>query len=107
MSEKSFLEKFRRYDPPAILRDVIDRITEYRVKLDVDARMIECDITLPTLEKRETLRAIEQGILEAYDLQDVHLVPHYPAELFSYEYIPELVAEMERVGIVSKGFFYD
>ena len=50
---------------------------------------------------KEFLKEVEA----AYDLNYVKFLPHFPAELFSADYVPELLKETERVGVVARGFF--
>ncbi|MBR6727807.1 MAG: PHP domain-containing protein [Clostridia bacterium] len=80
--------------------------TDIRLRADKERRMIEVSAAFPALIKKHTLYAVEAEIAKAYDLSHVRILPRYPAELFDSDYIPELLEETQRVGIVARGFFY-
>ncbi|MBR7181406.1 MAG: PHP domain-containing protein, partial [Clostridia bacterium] len=49
--------------------------------------------------------AVEQEIREAYSLSQVLIWPSFPAECFDESYIPDLLEETQREGVVARGFF--
>ena len=63
------------------------------------------EVDFPALVAKDDLYRMEAEIAEAYQLNYVKFLPHYPPELFTADYIPELLKETERVGVVARGFF--
>ena len=103
----SILEKFSKYTPDDRARRILSSVTDYSVKLDRERRIIEVHASFTELQKREELYAIEHGIREAYELSAMRILPSYPSELFTVEYLPEIFAEAVNVGAVANGFFDD
>ena len=102
---KTLLQFLNRYTPRAEHREILDYVTAYTVRADKEARLLEIKADLPMLVTKNILYAIESDIRAQYALNCVRILPHYPAELFSESYIPEILAEAERVGVVARGFF--
>ena len=106
MAEKTLKELFIKYIPSS---DEYGRILSSgrvtKTRIDKEKRILEVYADLPYLVDKETLYAIEAEIAEAYQLTFLKIFPHYPSELFSEAYIPALLMETERIGIVAKGFF--
>ncbi len=94
-----------KYTPDADARAVLDASLEHAVRADKENRALQIEMSLPRLVPKALLYRMEEEIARAYELSYVKLLPHYPAELFSDAYIPELLAETERVGVVARGFF--
>ncbi len=106
MAEKSFLEKFNKYEPQdtEILR-VLSRVGKYTVRLNKEARVIEADVYFNDIVDKSILYRAEDGIKAAYALNHVKLLPKYPASLFEMGYFQQILLEAERVGVVARGFF--
>ena len=102
---KTLLEIIHKYTPDGDTRAFLETAQNPRMSADKEQRALRIEVDFPTLVEKETLYRIEAEIAEAYDLNYVKLMPHYPPELFSADYIPELLKETERVGIVARGFF--
>ena len=105
--QKSFFALFKRYHPDAGLRELLERAYDIKREIRKDERIVKVTLSFPETVERERLYEIERGILEAYDLKSVFLLPKYPAACFTPEVFPGIVKEASRVGIVSKGFFDD
>ena len=106
MAEKTFLEKFNKYQPKdtEIIR-VLSRVLKYTVRLNKEARLIEADVYFDEIVNKNLLYRIESEIKEVYALNFMKLMPKYPAELFDSRYFEQILLEAERVGIVARGFF--
>jgi len=106
MAEKSFLEKFNKYEPTdtEIIR-VLSRVYNYTVRLSKEQRLIECDVHFDDIVDKNLLYRIENEIKAAYSLNFMKILPKYDGSLFSSYYFEQILLEAERVGIVAKGFF--
>ncbi|MCQ2428823.1 MAG: PolC-type DNA polymerase III [Clostridia bacterium] len=102
---KTLPEILSKYTPDVEIYKILMSATDLRRSADVANRMLQIEAHFPTLIPKETLYKIEDGICKAYELNYVKLLPHYDRELFTEAYIPELLKETERVGIVARGFF--
>ncbi len=104
---KSIYELFSKYTPDAEADKFFSAITEYSIRRSpAREEMFEITASLPNIVARKYVYAAENGIREAYDGKYfVQFRPKYPSELFSLQYIPELIPEIERLGGVTKGFF--
>ena len=104
---KNLLQIFSKYQPSAadkqwLLSAVEDSI---RLQYDKEQKIIEISASFPHIIRRPVLYRVEEEIRKAYELNFVHFSPRYPSELFSKEYIPDLLFETNRMGIVANGFF--
>ena len=107
MEKKNFLELFGKYLAPSDIAPILLSASDIRSRINRENRILEIRLEFPKLVKKEVLYSVEKGIREAYNLNVVKILPHYPQELFSYDYIPEILKETEQVGIVARGFFAD
>ncbi len=94
-----------KYTPDADARAILDASLDHAVLADKENRALQIELSLPRLVPKALLYRMEEEIAKAYELNYVKFLPHYPSELFSDAYIPELLAETERVGVVARGFF--
>lgn len=104
---KHILEIFSKYEPSPREREILAASGDNVLRYDRERRMVEMDVAFPMLVNKEELYAIEAGICAAYSMSYVKLLPKYPTELLSYEYIPQVLLETERTGVVARGFFSD
>ncbi|MBO7341372.1 MAG: PHP domain-containing protein, partial [Clostridia bacterium] len=103
---KSFFEIFHKYTPAEQHARWLCTASDIRMRVDKEQRMLEASMALPALVPKRALYEVEAEIQKVYELAHVRLLPRYPAELFGEAYIPELIAETERIGIVARGFFH-
>lgn len=104
--EKTFLEKFNKYTPgKSSHKEILSGVSRYTVKADVERRMIEAGIWLDRPVDKDTLYAIEKDIADAYGLSMVRLLPHYPPESYTPDYVHQIIREAHRIGYVTNGFF--
>ncbi len=104
---KTFLEIFSKYDPKREIREYLASAGENIVRCDRESRIIEIETEFCEIIPKAVLYAIEAQLAEVYRLNIVRILPKYPAELLTYDYIPEILKEAERTGIVARGFFSD
>ncbi len=102
---KSFLQIFEKYTPSESCALILRKAENIKIQADKENRMLNASVDFPMLVSKDDLYDIEAGITKAYKLNLVKIMPHYPKELFDESYIPELMKETERVGIVARGFF--
>ncbi len=103
---KNLLQIFSKYQPSEQQASWLLTGTDIRMRVDKEQRMLEASAAFPALVKKADLYAFEAEAAKVYELAHLRLLPRYPAEFFSEDYIPELIAETERIGIVAKGFFH-
>ncbi len=105
MAEKTLKELLSKYLPSAEYEKILSagRVTKSRI--DKEKRILEVYADFPYLIEKESLYGIEEQVAAVYQLAYFKIMPHYPSHLFGERYIPELLRETERVGVVAKGFF--
>ena len=103
---KTFFEIFSKYQPSERAARYLKDATDIRMRADKERRMLEASVALPALVDKTELYAIEAEIAAAYELSHVRILPRYPSELFGERYIPQIIMETERIGIVARGFFH-
>lgn len=102
----NLLERFPKYIPSDdIIKFMYAEVDKLRI--DKEQRMMEVDVTSSIIVPKTKLYQIESEIKKAYSLNYFRINPKYPKELFTSDYLNELVLESYRQGIVSKGFFED
>ena len=72
-----------------------------------ERRIIEIDAAMPCIVDKEEIYRVEAELAKAYELNGVKILPKYSDKLFDASYIPQIINEAERVGVVAKGFFSD
>ena len=102
---KPVLELLNHYQPEEKLRVLLSKSQTRAVRADREHRRLELELDFPALVDMKDLCALESGIAAAYQLTSVRLFPHYPAELFGEACMKGVLAETEREGVVSRGFF--
>ena len=102
---KTLPEILSKYSPDDETRALLLSAEDVVVKADKEARALQIIARFPRLIPKETLYRIEGEVEAAYELNYVKFLPKYPSALYSDAYIPELLRETERVGIVARGFF--
>ena len=102
---KTALEILYKYTPDSTARAILEKAQNPMVRADKENRALQMELDFPRLVEKEELYRIEEQVAEAYELNYVKFLPHYPAELFTADYVPELLKETERVGVVARGFF--
>ncbi|MBQ8334283.1 MAG: hypothetical protein IJX93_10990, partial [Clostridia bacterium] len=86
-------------------REIFSDAADLTLRIDREHRIAEVGCRLPRLYKKRDIYALENQIKEAYELSQMRILTHYPAELFSMDYMGEILTEAARVGVVVSGFF--
>ena len=101
----NLLEKFTKYVPSSQSREWLENTEITSLRADRERRIVEVGVSFDRLINKSDIYRLESGICEAYEYNVVKILPKYSAELFSYDYIPQILTEAERIGIVARGFF--
>ena len=107
MAQKTLRELLNKYLPPSDLEQIIDGGMVTRSRVDKEKRLLEVFADFSYIIPKDELYRFEAEVKEAYKLNSFKLFPHYPSELFTNDYIPEILRETERQGFVARGFFSD
>ncbi len=104
---RTLLEIFNRYEPSDEFAEILRAADPESIKLRADKpqRLIEVSAAFPHIIHKRTLYRLEEEIRQAYQLNMVRILPHYPTEQFDTDCIPDLLIETNRRGIVANGFF--
>ena len=102
---KTFLELFNRYAPTDRQAKILSAGENLGVKINREKRIAEIRMSFPEPIEKKDLYEIESGVRQAYELSRFVILPSYPPDTFSRSYIPQVLTETERTGIVSRGFF--
>ncbi len=105
MAGRNLLDIFSKYQPSERTAAWMLTATDIKLRADKERRMIEVSAAFPALVEKRALYTAEAEIAKAYELSQVRILPHYAAELFDQSYIPALIEETQRIGIVARGFF--
>ena len=111
MLDKTFFEVFKRYNPIGARRALLEEGRELSVRLMQNEAhpekidRVEVDLRFDRRQDYEMLYAIEDEMCALYEARSFRIFPKYPPELFSTAAMPEILAEAERIGAVTHGFF--
>jgi len=105
MAEKTLMELLNKYVPNEDYLGILTSGIVKKTRVDKEKRILEVYAEFQALIKKERIYSLEDEVATAYGLRHFKLFPQYPSELFSEKYIPEILVETERVGVVAKGFF--
>ena len=102
----NLLERFPKYSPSSDLDQyMMAEVTGMRV--NKEERMMEVEISSSVIIPKKILYRIESEIYEAYRLNHFRIHPKYSSELFTIDYVEDLIFESYRLGMVARGFFED
>lgn len=102
---KTLKEYFKKYLPTPEQDYILSGAIATGAKIDQENRIIEVHAQFKYIIPKQELYEIEQGVMQAYGLAFCKILPHYPSVLFDRGYIPQILTEAERTGVVAKGFF--
>ena len=105
MAAKTLKELLNKFIPSDEHGKILASGTVTKSRIDKEKRILEVYASFPYIIDKETLYDIEEQVSEAYKLTYFKIFPSYPSELFSERYVPQLLRETERVGVVARGFF--
>jgi len=107
VAQKTLLQLLTKYTPPPEFEEILREGSVISSRVDKERRMLEVRASFPSVIKKQRLYALEAQVAQVYDLRSFRILPSYPAEGFTYEYVPEILTEAELVGVVARGFFSD
>jgi len=84
---------------------IIEASSDAHLSGDRERKVYEVRFSLPFLAPKKELYKIEEELCRLYELTYIRLLPNYPSELFSLDYMGEVYLEARRVGAVTNGFF--
>lgn len=106
MQERQLRDIFKKYTPQnAIQREIFENASRATLSGDREKKMYQVHFYLPFTVSKNELYKLEDNICEAYELNLLRLLPKYPEELFSLDYIGEIYTEARRMLSLTKGFF--
>jgi len=104
---EALLRKLSRFSPSDKDMRFFEEVTDFTLKTDREHRILEIRAKLGRIMPKAYIYRIEDEIRNAYELSCVWIFPEYPSELFTMEYLPEILTEGKRAGSVINGFFSD
>ena len=105
MMAKGFFEIFNLMNPSEDVRIILNTASNIRVRVEKEKRFAEIHADFLKTVRKELLYTAEHELERDYKLNCVRILPHYNADLFDDRYIPQVLYETERTGVVAKGFF--
>jgi len=103
---RSLATIFSRYKPDsAAAQKIFEASSDARLSGDREKKIYEVRFSLPFLCKKSDLYKIEESLCHIYELTHIRLLPKFPRELFSLDYMGEVFTEARRIGAVCNGFF--
>lgn len=83
MAERSLSDIFKKVAPLVTGRhkEIFEKATDVKVKIDREHRIAEASVSLPELYKKREIYSLENIIKEKYELKSIMILTHYPAEL--------------------------
>ncbi len=102
---KTLQEIFKKYNPHGEIREILAQARSAGTRIEREQKIIEARAEMPHLVSKELLYRMEEDIRRIYELNLVRIYPIYAPELLSEVYVPEILKETERIGVVSRGFF--
>ena len=82
MAERSLSDIFKKVAPLVTGRhkEIFEKATDVKVKIDREHRIAEVSVSLPELYKKREIYSLENIIKEKYELKSIMILTHYPAE---------------------------
>ena len=108
MEKQSTLsEKFKKCEPTGESAVLFKQAKINKLMFDRDKKIVEVRCEFPRVFSKNVIYSAEDEIRNAYGLNLVRILPHYPADAFSVEQMPDVFREAGRFGAVTNGFFYN
>ena len=101
----NFYEKFKKYTPTDYERKIIDKITDFSAKADVEKRMIMLDAFFDEYIHYSELAPVEESIKNAYELNYMSISPRFKNVEFSLAKMEHVFYELQRKTAQGLGFF--
>ena len=104
---KDFCEYFKKYKPEVSEWQLIRKLTDWSVRADREARVIELTLHFDELVNERYLAALRDGIRTAYEINGVSTIVKYPSALFSERAVRDIILYAQLCGFLPLGFFDD
>ena len=88
----NLLERFSRYAPTQDLYNYMLAEVD-KLRIDKEQRMMEVEIKSSIIIPKSKIYQIEAEIKEEYKLNYFRIYPKYPKELFTSDYLEDLILE--------------
>ncbi len=105
MTDKKFLDIFKKYNPSKEKRELLDRAVSADFRWVKEPMRVEVELTFSARESAELIYEIEDECRTLYCAESFKILPHFPPEEFKTELFCEIVNEAARFGAVTHGFF--
>ncbi len=105
MTDKKFLDIFKKYNPSKEKRELLDRAVSADFRWVKEPMRVEVELTFSARESAELIYEIEDECRKLYCAESFKILPHFPPEEFKTELFSEIVTEAARFGAVTHGFF--
>ena len=103
---RSLSDIFKKYIPEnGDEREIFASSHDAVISGDREKKMYEVHFSLPFTVSKKVLYKLEENISKIYELSYFRLLPNFPQELFSLDYIGEILIETRRVLSLANGFF--
>ncbi len=102
---KKLKELFNRYTPDEQYVDIMELGVVENVRVSRESKLVEAEARFEKLIDKKKLYGLEEAIKKAYVLNGVRIIPKYSQELFSENYMSEVLLEAGHRGVISRGFF--
>ncbi|MCQ2413767.1 MAG: PolC-type DNA polymerase III, partial [Clostridia bacterium] len=107
MSDKKFLDVFKKYQPSAEKAAVLDSAESFKFRWlkREEPYQIEVHLNFTSHVDAELLYEIEDECRALYNADIFKILPHFPPSLYNVGRLPEIWAEAALCGAVTNGFF--
>ena len=103
--KRTLLDIFNKYNPGPEARELLLSARDYRLRIDREQKLVEVRASFDAPIAKRDLYRVEEEIRLAHDIGGVRILPTYPAQYLTAEYVPQLIMELMREGAVTRGFF--
>lgn len=101
----SFLKKFSKYQPNENQREILQTMTDYKVRVDRERKLIDIVIGFPKYIAYTLLCEISESIKNAHEAGGVRINPKYPEEIFTIDKMADVLSEYKTRSAFGRGFF--
>ena len=101
----SFLKKFSKYTPSQEQADVLSKMTDFKLRVDKEHKLIDLVIFFPGYVPYSSLADICDSIKIAHDAGGVKITPKYSDNVFSIDKMADILSEFKSRSTFGRGFF--
>ncbi len=104
--QKTLGQVFLRYIPKNDRQhDILSCSLSLKTRIDKEKRYVETEVSVPFLVNKDELWALCEDVRMTYELNSLRIITRYVPELFTTDYMPEILKESAIRGAVTHGFF--